>query len=77
MATPAELVVAVVELSVPSVVWKSTITLGARIPITSQIPVTVMVEVMVEPAAMAVGDAEIPPISGSLTRTASKGMVCP
>jgi len=77
VATPLGFVIAVWELSVPSVVWNSTVTLLAMSPITSRIPVTVMVEIVAEPAAMELGDAEIPPISGSLMRTASNGIVCP
>ena len=52
---------------------KVTGTLGAISPITSR-TITVMVDVMVDPAAITVGDAEIT-ICGSLTRTASKGIV--
>jgi len=48
---------------------------AARIPITSR-TVTVIVDVIWEPAAITVGDAVIT-ISGSLARTASNGMVCP
>ena len=58
----------------PSLAEKVTVSPESGFPL--NVTVAVMVEV-VEPAAMEVGDAEIPPISGSLTRTASKGMVCP
>jgi len=75
VAIPLEFVVTVEELSAPRVVVKVTGTLTARIPIASR-TVTVIVDVMAEPAAITVGAAVIT-IWGSLTRTASNGMVCP
>jgi len=75
VAIPLELVISIEELSVPKVVVKVTGTLAAKIPIKSR-TVTVIVDVMAEPAAITVGTAVIT-ICGSLTRTASNGMVCP
>lgn len=75
VAIPSALVVAVGEESLPKVVAKLTGTLAAGAPYTLR-TVTVIVEVMAEPAAITFGVADIT-ICGSLTRTASKGMVCP
>ncbi len=58
VATPTVFVVAVRELSVPKVVAKFTITSGARRPVMSR-TVTVIAEVIAEPAARTVGLAEI------------------
>jgi hypothetical protein len=75
MATPLESVVAKGVMIVSSVVVKLTGAFGARIPIASR-TVTDIVDVILEPAASVVGFADIS-INGSLTRTASKGIVCP
>lgn len=74
-AVPSALVIAVELESLPKVVVKLTGTLAAGAPYTLR-TVTVIVEVIVEPAAITFGFADIT-ICGSLTRTASKGMVCP
>ena len=73
VAAPLEFVVAVEELSSPRVVVNVTGTLTAKIPITSR-TVTVIVDLIVELAAMVVGAAVIV-IWESLTSTASNGMV--
>ena len=60
---------------VPIVLVKVTGAFSASSPIGSR-TVTVIFDVMKEPAAIVVGAADIS-ISGSLTRTASNGIVCP
>jgi len=75
VAIPFESVVALSELKVPSVVENNTWAFGASKPITSRI-VAVMVDVMVEFAAITFGVADRT-ICASLTSTASKGIVCP
>ena len=74
VATPLESVVAVGGIN-PFVVVKLTCVFAAGRPIMSR-TVTLIVDVMLEAAAMADGLAVIS-ICGSLRSTASKGMVCP
>lgn len=73
VAIPFELVYSDKELNTPWVVENATGTFGAGIPITSR-TVTVIVDVICEFAAITDGAADIT-ICGSLTRTASKGIV--
>ena len=75
VAIPLEFVFTVEAPRFPNVVVKVTGTLTAKIPITSR-TVTVIVDLIVEAAAIIVGAADIT-ICGSLTSMASNGMVCP
>ena len=74
-AFPSASVVAIEELSVPRLVSKLTGVLTATRPMASR-TLTFIVDAMVDPAARIVGLAVIS-IKGSVSITASKGIVCP
>lgn len=75
VATPLLSVVLVVAERFPRVVLKFTGEVRTAFPPSRT--VTVIVEVIVEFAAIMVGDAFSASMRGSLIRTASKGIVCP